>query len=102
MPVTRKPQTDTIGYTIDTAIADAWRFVTETPLAEHRAISDESRVAFHAILNYFRELGVGREDRKKIIELFSDGETAEFERGWSKGWDAGWESAKEQSLTPPF
>jgi hypothetical protein len=99
MPVTRKPKTDTIGYTIDTAISDAWRFVTEYPA---KSSCPEARVAYHAITNYFRELGVNREDLLKIMDLIVDADCAEFERGWSKGWDAGWESAKEQSLTPPF
>lgn len=98
MPVTRDPQTNTIGYTIDTAIVDAWRFVDAY---ESKASSQESRVAYHAILNYFRELGVHSDDIAKIRSLLVDADWAEFERGWSKGWDSGYEAGKEASA-PPF
>jgi hypothetical protein len=98
MPVTRDPQTNTIGYTIHTAVADAWRFVTDNPVANS---TNESRVAYHAIMSYFRELGVHTADIHEVMRLLVEGEMAEFGRGWAAGWDAGWESAKKVTA-PPF
>jgi hypothetical protein len=90
MAITRTP--------IDTAIAGAWRFVEEYPTM---GASNESRVMYHALIHYFRELGVSKDDIEKIRELIWDAEFAEFDRGWSKGWDAGCDYAKEKSA-PPF
>jgi hypothetical protein len=83
---------------IDTAIAGAWLFVEQYP---SQGSSTESRVMYYAIIHYFRELGVSKDDIQKIRELIWDAEFAEFDRGWSKGWDAGYESGKEVSA-PPF
>ena len=98
MPVTRTPQTNTIGYTIQTGAADACRFVTDYPAGSS---TKESRVAYHAITNYFRELGVHNADLHEVMRLVVEAETAEFGRGWAAGWDAGWDSAKKVTA-PPF
>ena len=94
MTETRTP----LPETIDMAIAGAWRFVEQYP---SQGSSNESRVMYHALIHYFRELGVSKDDIQKIRELIWDAEFAEFDRGWSKGWDAGYESGKEASA-PPF
>jgi len=94
MTETRTPMTETI----DMAIAGAWRFVEQYPT---KGASNESRVMYHALIHYFRELGVDKESLQKIRELIWDAEFAEFDRGWSKGWEAGEESAREKSA-PPF
>ena len=94
MTETRTPLTGTI----DMAIAGAWRFVEQYPT---RGASNESRVMYHALIHYFRELGVDKESLQKIRELIWDAEFAEYDRGWSKGWAAGEEFGKEKSA-PPF
>jgi len=97
MPVTRDPQYGTIGYTVETAIADAWRFAEEYP--GNSAI--EARVAYHTVMNLLTELGVRRGDRNKVMAVLVDGELGEYSRGWSKGWAAGSDHAKSVTA-PPF
>jgi hypothetical protein len=94
MTETRTPLTGTI----DMAIAGAWLFVEQYPT---QGASNESRVMYHALIHYLRELGVSKDDVQKIRELIWDAEFAEFDRGWAKGWEAGEEFAKDRSA-PPF
>ena len=97
MPVTRDPQYGTIEYTVETAIADAWRFAEEYP--GNSAI--EARVAYHTVMNLLTELGVRRGDRNKVMAVLVDAELGEYSRGWSKGWRAGSDHAKSVTA-PPF
>lgn len=97
MPLIQKPVTDTIGYNFETALSDARLYVEAFPM---KSEVTEARVFFHAMLGYFKELGVGKTEREKIIEEWTAVEIRLWEQGWRKGWNSGLESAKR--LTPPF
>lgn len=85
-------------YTFNDAVTEAETYVRENPIASG---TPQARVAYHAILRHFRELGISSEDRKRIIELWVEAEGSLWEDGWSKGWDSGYDSGKQHGA-PPF
>lgn len=98
MPLIQKPITDTIGYTFETALADAQRFVNDYPL---HAQPPATRVFMHAMLDYFKELGVGRAERDAILAAYVAATGAVWTDAFNKGWDAGFDVGARQN-TPPF
>jgi hypothetical protein len=98
MPLIQKPITDTIGYKFETALADATRYVEGYPLESQ---PPEARIFMHAILDYFKELGVPREERDSILSAWTTASLATWERAFSLGWDKGHDYGKSKNR-PPF
>lgn len=98
MPLIQKPTTDTIGFTFETALADAKRYVEAYPLVSQ---PNETRIFMHAMLNYFQELGVRRVERDRILAAWTEAVLAASERGFNIGWDKGYEYGKSKTA-PPF
>jgi hypothetical protein len=98
MPLIQKPITDTIGYTFEIALADATRYVEGYPLESQ---PPEARIFMHAILDYFKELGVPREERDRILSAWTTASLATWERAFSLGWDKGHDYGKSKNR-PPF
>lgn len=88
MPLIQKPITDTIGYTFETAMADAKRYVEAYPLESQ---PEDARIFMHAMISYFGELGVGREERDRILGAWT---TASLTT-WQRAFDIGWDKARE-------
>ena len=76
------------------AIAGAKEFVLMHPA---RSSTPEARIFYHAVMDYFRELGISSEDRKKIIELWVEAECSTWRKGWSEGWNKAIDA-----YSPPF
>ena len=93
MPVTR-----TEGYDVTQAIAEAETFVADYPA---EGSTPEARIFYHAIIGYFRELGISDDDRKQIMGLYITAEFTTWQRGWSQGWDKGLAAGKV-TAAPPF
>jgi hypothetical protein len=55
----------------------------------------------HAMLDYFKELGVGREERDAILAAYVAATGAVWTDAFNKGWDAGFDVGVRQN-TPPF
>ena len=98
MPLIQKPITDTIGYTFETALADAQRYIEAYPLSSQ---PDEARIFMHAMLDYFKELGVSGAERDQILSAWTRGSLAVWERAHGIGWDAGYNCGKRKVI-PPF
>jgi len=98
MPLIQKPITDTIGYTFETALADATRYVEGYPLESQ---PPEARIFMHAILDYFKELGVPRAERDRILGAWTNQSLATWGRAFHIGWDKGYEYGKSKTA-PPF
>lgn len=98
MPLIQKPITDTIGYTFEIALADATRYVEGYPLESQ---PPEARIFMHAILDYFKELGVPREERDRILSAWTTASLATWGRAFSLGWDKGHDYGKSKNR-PPF
>lgn len=95
MPLIQKPVTDTIGYTFETALDDAKRYVEVFPLYSQPR---EARIFMHAMLDYFKELGVGRAERDKILSTWTDASLAIRQSAFNIGWEKG----REYGSRTPF
>ena len=98
MPLIQKPITDTIGYTFETALADAQRYIEAYPLSSQ---PDEARIFMHAMLDYFKELGVSSVERDQILSAWTRGSLATWGRASDIAWKRGYEFGKSRT-TPPF